>query len=92
MSRVTIMSVSRALSEIGIAKYAVPKPPLVEFLTPDRASWSMYIIPNTASAVLATSFAVSLRKAGVLTQRNDVHQTEEGDDPVAHGTDNVATI
>ena len=46
----------------------------------------------TLNAVLVALAQVGLRRFRVRTDRNEVHQAGEGDDPELHGVNYVATI
>ena len=49
-------------------------------------------IPIAASVMLIGDVAVSLRRTRARTQRGEIHQAREGDNPMVHGIDNIAAI
>ena len=51
-----------------------------------------YTIPVTIPVTLVRSASVRLRMIQARTQRCGIHQAGEGNGPVIHGVDNVATI
>jgi hypothetical protein len=59
---------------------------------PDCEDWYMSTIPIAVSVTSAESIAVGLWRARARTKRGEPHQAWEGDDPVVHGIDDVATI
>ena len=87
---VTRMSSAKEMAKNGASNWIVAGAPAA--IRPCRELWYTNMIPVTAQVTLAGIFVASSRRAWEHTQRSEIHQKWESDNPIALEINNIATI